>query len=165
MWGSLIGIPALAARSAWRMFAGRRDLYCELDTDAHSVLAGLRSKGILIGAVSNSDGTLAAELRHFGLYEYFDVVADSTLVGTEKPHPAIFRFACERLEVRPQDCWFIGDGLVNDILGALGAGVIYGLLYDRFEVYSRLNGVDRLSRLTDLLARLDRAGRQRTAGR
>jgi HAD superfamily hydrolase (TIGR01549 family) len=157
MWGSLLGVPAETARRAWRDLVRRWDLYCELDPDAHAVLEGLRQRGILIAAVSNSDGTLEDELRHFGLRDYFDVVVDSTVAGSEKPAPAIFHFAYRLLGVRPADCWFVGDGLVNDVLGARGTGVALALLYDRLGVYSRLEGVDRLPRLTDLLAWMDRS--------
>jgi HAD superfamily hydrolase (TIGR01549 family) len=164
-WGMLLDLPPGAARRAWTRAIARPDLYHRLDREAEALLGGLRSRGILIAAVSNSDGTLDAELRRFGLRDRFDVVVDSTLVGVEKPDRRVYRRACEALELEPGECWFLGDGLVNDVIGPEGAGVALGVLYDRFDLYPHLTGVTRVRGLCDLFELIDRAGPDLAAGR
>lgn len=154
-WGALLGLAPDQALRVWRRIMARRDLYCELDPDAEDVLRGLRDRGLKVAAVSNSDGTLASELRHFGLDRYFDAVVDSTAVSVEKPAPAIYGVAVDALGVAASACWFVGDGLVNDVLGAQRAGAGCGVLYDRFGLYAHLPVVARISRLTHLLRWLD----------
>ena len=85
----------------------REDLYCELDPEALELFEELNRRGIRMGAVSNSDGTLQAELRHFGLDRHFDTVIDSTAVAAQKPDPAIFRAAFDALDVAAPECWFV----------------------------------------------------------
>ena len=41
----------------------------------------------------------------------------------KKPNPAIFYLACERLDVEPEDCLFIGDGESNKLIGATRVGI------------------------------------------
>ena len=154
-WGALLGLAPEQAQQIWRRMMARRDLYCELDPDAEDVLRGLRDRGVKVAAVSNSDGTLGPELRHFGLAHFFDAVVDSTEVSAEKPAPAIYRIALDTLGVAPSACWFVGDGLVNDVLGARQAGVGCGVLYDRLGLYAHLPAVAKIGRLTHLLRWLD----------
>lgn len=157
-WGMLLGLSAGAAARVWSRTLAQPGLYDELDGDALALLAGLAARGVRLAAVSNSDGTLEAELRRFGLRDAFEVVVDSTLAGSEKPDPRIYRTACEALELPPGECWFVGDGLVNDVIGPQGAGVALGLLYDRFGLYRHLTGVARVSRLAGVFDLLDAAG-------
>ena len=154
-WGMLLGLSPDQAARVWLRMMARQDLYCELDPEAEEVLAGLRRRGIKAAAVSNSDGTLGPELRHFGLDGYFDAVVDSTAVAVEKPARAIYQAALDALSVPADACWFVGDGLVNDVLGARRAGIALGVLYDRFGVHTRLPEVPRVGRLTRLLDWLD----------
>jgi len=156
-WGMLVGLPAETALRVWQRMMAREDLYCELDPEAVELFGELRSRSIRVGAVSNSDGTLHAELRHFGLDRYFDAIIDSTAVSAQKPDLAIYRAAFAALDVAAHECWFVGDGLVNDVLGARDAGIGLAVLYDRFDVYQRLPGVARVSRLMQLCTWLDGA--------
>jgi FMN phosphatase YigB (HAD superfamily) len=156
-WAMLLGLPEEGARVAWARAVARTDLYVELDPGAHALLGGLRSRGVVVAAVSNSDGTLGEELDRFGLLAYFDAVVDSTAVGVEKPDRRIYTEACEVLGLPPRRCWFVGDGVVNDVIGPVGAGVARGVLYDRFELYPHLSGVTRIARLGDLLGLIDEA--------
>ncbi|PHN56224.1 hypothetical protein AO275_08700 [Pseudomonas viridiflava] len=52
-----------------------------------------------------------------------DATFSSEKVGSTKPASAIFLAAAEHLQVRPEECWFVGDHPVNDYLGACSAGM------------------------------------------
>ena len=43
--------------------------------------------------------------------------------GVHKPDPRLFEITAERLGVKPQECIYVGDHPVNDIQGALSAGM------------------------------------------
>lgn len=153
-WGALLGLPRDASLDIWRRLLGRHDLYSELDHEAGALLSGLRLRGVRIAAVSNGVGALDAELRHYGIDHYFDLTLDSATFGSEKPSPGIFHAACSTLGVLPEECWFLGDGLVNDVLGARAAGIPAAVLYDRFGLYAGIPGIHRISHLTEVLEEL-----------
>lgn len=153
-WGALLGLDRDTALRVWRRVLLRRDLYRELDPDAVELLTGLRERGIAVAAVSNSDGTVQQLLRRFELDHFFHTVVDSALLGVEKPAPDIFHAACSALDVPPDECWFVGDGPVNDALGARAAGIGTAFLYDRYAVHGRLPGTRRIASLNDLLKKL-----------
>jgi len=44
-------------------------------------------------------------------------------VGLSKPDPRIYQLACERLEVEPNDCMFVGDGANDELAGAQQVGM------------------------------------------
>ncbi|MEE4324551.1 HAD family hydrolase [Pseudomonas alliivorans] len=52
-----------------------------------------------------------------------DAIFSSEKVGSTKPASAIFLAAAEHLQVRPEECWFVGDHPVNDYPGACSAGM------------------------------------------
>ena len=102
------------------------------------VMAGLRALaalGLPMGVVSNSDGSVQAELRRLGVCYAPDgpgphtgvpvgVVIDSAVVGVAKPDPAIFGFALDVLGVtRRETVLHVGDSLRYDVAGALAAGL------------------------------------------
>ena len=66
-----------------------------------------------------------AALEKVGIAEHFQTVLISGAqeVGVRKPDARIFKLACERLEVPPQEVLMVGDNLGADVQGALGAGL------------------------------------------
>jgi putative hydrolase of the HAD superfamily len=109
---------------------GREEpLWGEPDPDARVVLHELRSRGLSVGVISNSDGTAARSLRGAGLLDAVDFVLDSHLVGVEKPDPQIFRLALTRAGVAAAEAAFVGDLYSIDVLGARRAGMT-GILLD-----------------------------------
>jgi putative hydrolase of the HAD superfamily len=103
-----------------------------------------------MGVISNSDGSLAQELAHFSLAGHFEIVIDSGLVGISKPDRAIFRAALEGVDARPEQAWHIGDGLINDYLGASAVGM-RPILLDRHGTYASTVPVHRICRLGQIL--------------
>jgi putative hydrolase of the HAD superfamily len=104
-------------------------------TGAMAGLRALAALGLPMGVVSNSDGSVQAELRRLGVCYAPDgtgpqagvevgVVIDSAVVGVAKPDPAIFGLALDALGV-PADgtVLHVGDSLRYDVAGALAAGL------------------------------------------
>jgi putative hydrolase of the HAD superfamily len=91
---------------------------------AEAALAMLRSTGLALACVSDWDIGLSWQLERVGLRHYFDAVVTSAEVGVEKPDPAVFRAALERLGVQPKRALHVGDG-AGDEQGALAAGLAF----------------------------------------
>jgi FMN phosphatase YigB (HAD superfamily) len=162
-WAALLDVPPADGAAVLSACLARSDIYCEVDSSAPSVLAELARRGVRMGAISNSDGTLANELAHFGLASYFEVVVDSGLVGAEKPDQAIFKIALAEADAAPETTWHIGDGLVNDYLAALSVGIA-PILLDRHGTYLGAFPVHRISRLVQVLDLGALASTQDTTG-
>jgi putative hydrolase of the HAD superfamily len=122
----LAGVPAERmgkVRHCLRRMHGERHLWCSVQERTPEALARLRAAGLRLGIVSNSDGRVEQALLAAGLREYFDVVIDSSLVGFEKPDPAIFRAALQALGVEPEEALYVGDLYEVDVVGARAAGI------------------------------------------
>jgi putative hydrolase of the HAD superfamily len=76
-----------------------------------------------LGVVSNFTGALDRVLAEAGLLRLLNVVVDSAKVGVSKPDPEIFRLACRRLALAPEDCLLVGDSFDRDIAPAKEAGL------------------------------------------
>ncbi len=114
--------------------AGRA--WTHVGTGVRSGLRDLAALGLPMGVVSNSDGTVQAELRRLGVCYApngpgeqqegvrVGVVVDSAVVGVAKPDPAIFGIALAALGVPASErVLHVGDSLRYDVTGARAAGL------------------------------------------
>jgi putative hydrolase of the HAD superfamily len=87
------------------------------------VLRVLRSDGLRIGLISNTQRSLAVFERHFELDGLFDVAISSSDHGFMKPHPSIFEEGLRRAAVTAGEAVMVGDSVPHDIMGALRLGM------------------------------------------
>ncbi len=88
------------------------------------LLTKLREHGIQMAAITNSfENHLEIILTRLGVRSFFDVLVDSGVVHTYKPHPRPFEYVVESLEVDKQSVLAVGDEFLADIVGAHNAGL------------------------------------------
>lgn len=98
--------------------------YTILFEDTLETLETLKKKGIKIGIVTNGDAKgQRHKLEYSKVIDYVDCVVVSREVGLSKPDPAIFELAMQQLQVKPEECLFVGDLYGRDILGAYRAKI------------------------------------------
>ena len=96
----------------------------EMRPEMPRVLAKIQKMGLKIGCVSNTQSLyqVSANLKEYGILEYFDPIVLSSEYGLRKPDPAIFYAAARLANVPTGACVFVGDVISRDILGANRAG-------------------------------------------
>ena len=99
-------------------------------------LDALRTAGLQLAAVSNSDGTVEGVLTRQRLRSYFTAVYDSQIVGFEKPDPRIFFRALKDLDADPETTLHVGDLYHIDVKGARAAG-LHSVLIDPFDDWEK----------------------------
>jgi putative hydrolase of the HAD superfamily len=83
-----------------------------------------RLPDVRFGIVTNAELPFQqAKLDATGLADRVELTVASGDVGVAKPHPDIFRFACERFGVEPERAVYVGDRLETDAIGAASAGL------------------------------------------
>lgn len=91
--------------------------------DAQSTLAALRHNGYKLGIIANQNPGTANRLTHWGLRQYFDVIAASAELGCAKPDKEIFEAALQLAGCTPEESIMVGDRLDNDIIPAKMIGM------------------------------------------
>ena len=89
------------------------------------MLKGLKEDlGMHVAVVSNTGSLFQVFdiLKAYGVRQYFDEITLSSIVGYRKPHPNIFRIACEQANLDPSECAFVGDTVSRDVVGPRRAG-------------------------------------------
>ncbi|MEV4489058.1 HAD family hydrolase [Micromonospora coxensis] len=112
---------AVRAAVAARHRAVRADT--RLREEAVPALAELRRRGVRTGVISDCTHELPAFLPQLAVAPLLDVRVYSVQLGRCKPDPALYLAACHRLDVRPQDCLYVGDGGSRELSGAQRAGM------------------------------------------
>jgi HAD superfamily hydrolase (TIGR01549 family) len=87
-----------------------------------------------IAVISNSDGKIAGVLRYCGIADCFRCITDSGIVGSEKPHPAIFQAALREMQAQPAESLYVGDVYSIDFVGARNIGM-EAVLFDVAGAY------------------------------
>ena len=121
---------------------------------ALETLAGLRARGVRTAVISNADGRVDELLRETGLRPHLELVLDSHLEGVEKPDPAIFQRALDRMGLRAERAVYVGDIYSIDVVGARAAG-LSPILIDSAGAYDEVD-CPRIRRLGELLDHLPR---------
>jgi putative hydrolase of the HAD superfamily len=134
----------------------------EVYPEVPGVLAALARRGVRLGVVSNWDHRLPGLFADLGLAPFFGTLAYSGKVGVEKPDRRIFLHALAELGVAPAAALHVGDGRLEDVEGAVAAGL-------RALHLTRNTGGGDLRDLRDLpdlleAERAGRAGRQWAGG-
>lgn len=88
-----------------------------------ALLANLQECKLLWGVVTNKASRFTDRLvPRIGLHQAACVISGDTTAHS-KPHPEPLLEAARRLNVAPQDCWYVGDDL-RDIQAGRAAGMI-----------------------------------------
>ncbi len=99
----------------WRTFLGHAELFEGLK----EFLDDLRLLSIPTAVVTDLTSQIQfRKIIYFGLDHYFDYIITSEEAGFDKPHPAPFQIALEKIQPIGNIIWMIGDSARKDILGA-----------------------------------------------
>lgn len=85
----------------------------ELNQAAVALAKRARERNLRVGLLSNAYTDLRPILASYGLEELFHDLVVSAKVGIIKPNTAIYRLACSRLGVLPEDTLFVDDSRAN----------------------------------------------------
>jgi putative hydrolase of the HAD superfamily len=109
--------------AANRLIYGPHSVVFKPFDDAAACLQTLADQGYRLAVVSNWDYSLHEVLRGFRLYDRFELVLASLEEGVEKPDPRLFQICLRRLGVNAGETVHVGDDLVDDVQGAIAAGI------------------------------------------
>lgn len=101
-----------ASPKTWKLF-----------DETQTVLDYFKSRGYIVGMISNWDHRLLSLCDAFDLKKYFDFMLISAIYGKAKPHRDIFAEAVRLAGVKPDEALHVGDSLEDDVQGAMSAGV------------------------------------------
>lgn len=111
-----------------------------LDQDGISIKPGAREllqmlrKRHITAAIATATDMERTEryLKKVGLFEYFDKLISATMVKEGKPSPDIYLYACDQLNLLPDQCMAVEDS-PNGVLSAYRAGCKVVMVPDQTE--------------------------------
>jgi putative hydrolase of the HAD superfamily len=106
----------------------------QADGGAAGAIARACELGLVVGVISNSNGSVRTALERAGLAERLAFVVDSSVVGIAKPDPRIFALGLEAAGVAAAEAVYVGDSYFVDIVAARAAG-LGAVLFDPGRVW------------------------------
>ncbi len=107
-------------------YARAIDGWAVIFPDTLHTLQTLRERSYRLGLLSNTWWAAEwhnAELALHGLENMFNFVAYTSDLPHSKPHPSVFQYVAQHLDVPSEECVMVGDRMIDDISGALSAGM------------------------------------------
>ncbi|MFS2112667.1 HAD family hydrolase [Herbaspirillum frisingense] len=112
--GSQVLLALDFEQTYWRTFLSNAILFDEVK----EMLDDVRLAGIPTAIVTDLTSQIQfRKIVYFGLDHYFDYIITSEEAGFDKPHPAPFQIALEKMQPKGNCIWMVGDNPVNDIQG------------------------------------------------
>jgi putative hydrolase of the HAD superfamily len=87
------------------------------------LLQDLKDRGIKIGLITNTFSDERDFIRESKLFPYFDVALISYEQGICKPALELYRKMTELLDVKAEECLYVGDGGSKELYAAREAGM------------------------------------------
>jgi HAD superfamily hydrolase (TIGR01549 family) len=110
-----------AARHMWELF--KHGYFDSLFPDTIPILERLQARGVPMGVVSNYGAHLIYTLYKLNIYDYFQFVLVSSLLGVAKPYAGIFEIAIEKTGVPAERILYVGDNVADDIEATRKVGI------------------------------------------
>lgn len=118
-----------------KMSKSRHDAKAEAFNHIHPgiipMLEEIHQRGYKIGLVSNCFSEESELIKESLLYKYFDAAMLSFDEGLSKPDERIFLRCLERLDLKPEECLYVGDGGCDElkVSGKLGMHPLQAVWY------------------------------------
>ncbi|MGC2208071.1 MAG: HAD family hydrolase [Candidatus Dormiibacterota bacterium] len=114
----------LVQRAAAHRIAQFRNVLRDPLPEVRSLLAVLRDRQIGIGLISDCSGETPELWGDLDWTAPIQAPIFSYSEGVRKPDGILYRRVCDRLELAPHECLYVGDGGSHELTGALRAGMI-----------------------------------------
>ena len=127
-----------------------REILVNVRPEVLETLGELKRRGHGLCLVSNADAIDVLPWADGPLAPLFDEAIFSCEVHLQKPDPAIYLLAAERMGARPEECVFIGDGGSDELAGAKAVGM--RTAQARWFLQREVEGADmKIEKIEDIL--------------
>jgi HAD superfamily hydrolase (TIGR01549 family) len=109
------------ARGMWELF--KCNYFDSLFPDTLPILQRLQARSVPMGIISNYGTHLLDLLFQFNISHYFNFAIISANEGVAKPDPRIFKLGLAVAGVSANQALYVGDNVIDDIVGANNVGM------------------------------------------
>ena len=130
-------------------------LNCTLHPEVEEVLSELKRRKLKIGVISTAyEEEINNILEKVGLgSSVFNIKVGVDTTRNRKPNPVVFKYAIDKLGVKPEETVFVGDNVEVDYKGAENVGM-HALLIDRTEKHKQ-GDLKTIRNLKEILSQID----------
>lgn len=104
--------------------------------EALNALSGIYRLALATNAEDSEESQIRQALAKVGLAQWIEQIFCTKRLGRRKPQPEYFHAIAKHLNTIPNQMVMVGDSFVNDIQGALEAG-LYGIWLNRISAEDR----------------------------
>ncbi len=99
------------------------DTFNDIPKESLWLLKTLHEKGLKVGLITNTFSDERDFIRSSPLFPFFDAAMISYEQGLLKPDPEIYQRMLKALDVKAEECLYVGDGGSHELTGARSVGM------------------------------------------
>ena len=115
--------PEKVKELAGNRLAALGDTFAAIPEETFTLLRALKERGIRIGLITNTFSDERDLIRACPLFPYFDAALISYEQGICKPDLSLYEQMTRLLDVKPEECLYVGDGGSRELYAARDAGM------------------------------------------
>ncbi len=115
--------PEKVDLAASKRIEALNDTFSNIPPETVELLKSLKNRGLKVGIITNTFSDERDMIRSSILMPYIDEALISYEQGLCKPDPALYEKMTRLLDVRPEECLFVGDGGSRELFAARDAGM------------------------------------------
>jgi len=120
--------------------------------DVEETLQRLKKMGLKLGLITGGyELDIEQILPRAGLKGFFNVCVGADTTGKRKPSPEAFRYALEKLKVKPDEAVFVGDSLERDYQAAQRVGMKAVIINRKGTSVTGVKSITSLRQIFDFL--------------
>lgn len=101
----------------------KEECFRHLHKEIIPLMSSLKQNGMKVGLISNCFSEEVVVIRKSVLFPYFDAVCLSYEQGMQKPDAEIYRRCVDQLQVKGNECLYVGDGGSHELEAAEEVGM------------------------------------------
>lgn len=150
-WASKYDVTCISPQELDKQWSDESGSVAFLYDDVKDTLSKLKNKYKLAILTNGNVASQRRKLDTIDLYDLLDYTLVSSEVNMKKPDIRLFEYIANKLNLKPNECIYVGDNYNIDVLGSRNAGMTPIFISRNNESYDNVIVIKEISELLNIL--------------
>ncbi len=150
-WASKYDVTCISPQELDKQWSDESGSIAFLYYDVKDTLSKLKNKYKLAILTNGSTTSQRRKLDTIDIYDLLDYTLVSSEVNMKKPDIRLFEYIANKLNLKPNECIYVGDNYNIDVLGSRNAGMTPIFISRNNESYDNVIVIKEISELLNIL--------------
>lgn len=150
-WAEKYNVTCISPEELDKQWSNESGSIAFLYDDVKDTLEKLKKKYKLAILTNGNTASQRRKLNTINIYDLLDYTLVSSEVNMKKPDIKLFEYTAKQLNVKPNECVYVGDNYQIDVLGSRNANMQPIFVSRKDEKYDDVTTIKEISELLNIL--------------